>query len=566
MSHARAQDPVHKELRHRGEPLVMYPSPELWDSVGGSDGVTALVNDLYRRIEQDELLRVAFPHFISGNAIPFFRQWFGGSREYSDDLAGGLLRRHQHRYISPKAAAAWLRCMREALVAHGLDPEPIMRPLARIAKIIIHSPETPAEDLRRNCDGVCDPAQVRFERLLNDAAKGNTEDVRQALAQDPTLAGRRGIDNQTLAWVATYRNRPKILELALQAGADCNTPACDPLHATMACDDVQMGTAVAVTPVAIARKWRPALVATLIEHGAIDDVFTAAWLGDLPALRGHLERNPELVNAVDPVDDFQEVSLLCHAVCGGSIDAVKLLLERGAEVPRHSGKLLTLAVVMNRVDLVRLLIEHGADVQRAGLLGPLDDAERPVADLLIAHGKKVPDWMLPRACRPDVSTNELHRVTVLLDYGASVDDRGRYGLTALHYAVRGGKLPLFRLLLERGAQVNALDAAGLTPLLHLSKTRSKADPIPVMELLASRGADLNARDEMQATLLMHYARQGNVEPVEWLLAHGADRNSRNKSGKTAAELGRRHPQIARLLASGRGDLARSPSPSGRGPG
>ncbi len=54
---------------------------------------------------------------------------------------------------------------------------------------------------------------------------------------------------------------------------------------------------------------------------------------------------------------------------------------------------------------------------------------------------------------------------VLLDYGASLDDRGRYGLTALHYAVRGGKLPLIKLLLERGAQANALDEDGLTPLL-----------------------------------------------------------------------------------------------------
>ena len=124
-------------------------------------------------------------------------------------------------------------------------------------------------------------------------------------------------------------------------------------------------------------------------------------------------RNPEFVNAIDPVDDFQEVSLLAHAVCSGSIDAVKLLLERGAEVKRHSGKLLTLAVVMNRVDLVKLLIEHGADVERTNFLGRLDDTERPVADLLIANGKKVPAWMLPRACRPDVSTNEMHRVTVL---------------------------------------------------------------------------------------------------------------------------------------------------------
>lgn len=197
--------------------------------------------------------------------------------------------------------------------------------------------------------------------------------------KDHTFASRRGMHNRTLAWVATYYNRPKVLELTLKAGGDCNSPACDPMHATMACDHVEMGTGVAVTPLAIAKKWRPKLIAALVEHGAIDDVFTAAWLGDLSALREHLERNPQLVNAIDPVDDFQEVSLLCHAVCGGNIDAAKLLLERGAEVKRHSGKLLTLAVVMNRVDLVQLLIAHGADVQRTGFLGRLDDATRPIA-------------------------------------------------------------------------------------------------------------------------------------------------------------------------------------------
>jgi ankyrin repeat protein/truncated hemoglobin YjbI len=539
--------PIHKELRHRGEPLVAYPGADLWNAVGGSDGVAALTQDLYRRIEQDELLRVAFPHFNSGEATPFFVQWFGGGGGYSDDLAGGLLRRHQHRYISPKAAAAWLRCMREALVARGLDAEPILRPLARIAKAMIHSPETEPEELRRSCDGVQDTAQVKFDTLLNDAARGRTELVRKALEKDPALASRRGLHNRTLAWVATYRNRPRILGLALKAGGDCKTPACDPMHATMACDQVQMGTGVAVTPLAVAKRWQPALVAPLVAHGAIDDVFTAAWVGDMSALRDHVERHPELVNAIDPADDFQEVSPLCHAVCGGSIDAAKLLLERGAEVRRHSGKLLTLAVVMNRVDLVKLLIEHGADVERTCFLGPLDDAERPVADLLIGRGKKVPAWMLPRACRPDVSSNELHRVTVLLDYGASLDDRGRYGLTALHYAVRGGKLPLINLLLERGARADALDEDGLTPLLHLSKTRSKADPIPVMELLAASGADVDAVDETQGTLLMHFARRGNAGAVQWLLAHGADRSARNKSGKTAAEIGRAHPEIVRLL-------------------
>jgi hypothetical protein len=33
----------------------------------------------------------------------------------------------------------------------------------------------------------------------------------------------------------------------------------------------------------------------------------------------------------------------------------------------------------------------------------------------------------------------------------------------------------------------------------------------------------------------------------WLLAHDADRNARNKRGKTAAEIGRAHAAIVRLL-------------------
>jgi ankyrin repeat protein len=47
---------------------------------------------------------------------------------------------------------------------------------------------------------------------------------------------------------------------------------------------------------------------------------------------------------------------------------------------------------------------------------------------------------------------------------------------------------------------------------------------------------------------MHFARQGKAELVHWLLAHGADPNARNKSGKTAAEIGQAHAGIVRLLA------------------
>ena len=100
---SQADGSIHQELRHRGELPVEYPDGDLWTAAGGAEGVAALIEDLYRRIEQDELLSVAFPHFNSGDAAFFFVQWFGGSRGYSNDLFGGLLRRHQHRYTSASA-------------------------------------------------------------------------------------------------------------------------------------------------------------------------------------------------------------------------------------------------------------------------------------------------------------------------------------------------------------------------------------------------------------------------------------------------------------------------------
>ena len=374
--------------------------------------------------------------------------------------------------------------------------------------------------------------------------------MREALRRDPLLASGRGKHGQTLAWTAVYRNRPAILSLALEAGGDLNAPGCDPTDVTMACDVQRLGTGLSVTPLALARKFRPALVAPLLEHGARDDLFTAAWLGDLAALRDWLDAHPALVNTIDPAEDFQEVTPLAHAVFSGSLECVRLLLERGAEVARHSGKLLTLAVTADRADLVELLIKHGADVQRVDLFGRLDDAERPVADLLFRHGKRPPAWMLSRACRPEVSRNELHRVRVLLDYGAQLEDRDRHGHTALHYAVRGGKPPLIELLLGAGADPHARDHSGLTPLLHLAKTRARFDPPPVLELLVARGADVNARDEQGATLLMHYARQGEAAPVRWLLAHGADPQAADRRGKTAFHHAFRHPQVVAALFQG----------------
>src|SRR5205085_1277334 len=153
---------------------VEYPDRDLCATLGGRSGVEALIVDFYGRMAQDEVLRRVFPAFNPAGAAEFFVQWFGGDPGYSDALAGGLARRHQHRHVSPAAAAAWLRCMREALEACGVEAEPILRPLARAAQALAHSPDTPPAELHRSCGLVEDAGQVRLQALLADLARGHT--------------------------------------------------------------------------------------------------------------------------------------------------------------------------------------------------------------------------------------------------------------------------------------------------------------------------------------------------------------------------------------------------------
>jgi ankyrin repeat protein len=88
------------------------------------------------------------------------------------------------------------------------------------------------------------------------------------------------------------------------------------------------------------------------------------------------------------------------------------------------------------------------------------------------------------------------------------------GATLLHVAAEYGFLEATRLLLDRGADVNAradIDAAGVggqTPIFHALTHFKGANP-EVGELLVQRGADLTIRARVPG----HYERKGEILDV-----------------------------------------------------
>jgi hypothetical protein len=106
-------------------------------------------------------------------------------------------------------------------------------------------------------------------------------------------------------------------------------------------------------------------------------------------------------------------------------------------------------------------------------------------------------------------------VRALLDAGARVDavSRNPQQNQPLHAALALSKNPeTIRLLLERGAPVNAFQAGGFTPLFSAA-TANRRD---LAEILLSHGADPGQKSEAGKTAADIARERGHVELAAWL--------------------------------------------------
>jgi ankyrin repeat protein len=145
-----------------------------------------------------------------------------------------------------------------------------------------------------------------------------------------------------------------------------------------------------------------------------------------------------------------------------------------------------------------------------------------------------------------VDKNCIDIATGLLDSGASVDARDRFGARPLSHAARFGHLPMVDLLLARGAPIDARNLAGATALFFAAD----GNHTPVAQRLIDRGADVNLAGRSNVTPVSAASYRGNDAIVESLLAHGADDRAPDQTGKAPivyAAASARVDVVARLL-------------------
>jgi ankyrin repeat protein len=146
------------------------------------------------------------------------------------------------------------------------------------------------------------------------------------------------------------------------------------------------------------------------------------------------------------------------------------------------------------------------------VLPPLDDTD--TFDLL--------EWAINR--------ERLGIVKSMIEQGIDVNMEGGWNsATPLHAAASRRSMEVVQYLISKGANVNATDKDGDTPLHN-------AHWIDMIQYLMLQGADVNARGRYGRTPLhvtaRHYHRIGLLE---YLVTHGADVHAKDNDGMTALD-------------------------------
>jgi ankyrin repeat protein len=246
---------------------------------------------------------------------------------------------------------------------------------------------------------------------------------------------------------------------------------------------------------------------------------------------------------------------LLRAAENGSAQIVKLLIRHGANVnAKHylNTTILMKACENGHLGVVKILINHGADIfctDSGGVFSALSYASHKghlnIVKYLVEKGalsrNKQKDGInaLVNTFRYGGNDKNIIVIDYLVKIGINLNGKDIFGRTVLWYSVRQNSKESVLALIKLGANVN-LSCTGegehSTQMVIPLMVASKYGYIDIMQILIKAGANVNAKDGYGQTPLYYAVLRDKYEACKLLITNGADVNAcTNFSAETILE-------------------------------
>jgi ankyrin repeat protein len=378
--------------------------------------------------------------------------------------------------------------------------------------------------------GVPPKAQNLFKAVVE---KADLTGVRKLLAagQKPdAAAAREAVDACVKASRAAHTTkRPLFGPMPSKKGQEKAATDAD-IYYEIAATLLEAGAPVPEALCPAARSGHTRLALLLIRHGA--DVDYDPPMGtplENAVSAGNLEVVRALIKAgADIHHQGIKGTLLSRAVEESHLEVARELINAGINVnaqPRFGSSALLTAVTLRKSEFVPLLLEAGADVNQKGTVVCGDFGEPEVKQEGMFRTTHIPNPPVARDATPLIVATRREYADIaaqLIAGGADVQAVDAEGLTALFYASKGGAEALIALLKQAGAQApkyveGSINAAWMAA--------AKAGDCARLRRLLDDGVDANLKhargEEPEETALKLAAENGHLDAVKLLLAAGA---------------------------------------------
>ena len=220
---------------------------------------------------------------------------------------------------------------------------------------------------------------------------------------------------------------------------------------------------------------------------------------------------------------FKDNALRKYASEGG-IDAVKLLLDEGADIHAYNEVALNAAIKANNLDMVKLLVDEGADVNidvggRTNFLASAVSINNPdIIEYLVDNGAIVTHKAIREAVRMNSiegAIDNFEIIEYLVDNSLNKQDAYDQILSLASYYAN---FDLMEYAIDNGALLNPVNNYPL----------KQAGNVDVIKFLEDNGANIHFNNDELLTEVLPY------DIVEYLLDQGFDPNMNNGAAMLVA--------------------------------